>query len=226
MQQVRILPRFRLSLLLVALPVALVSGCVITSDDGSDDGASDGSGGGDGNTNADAGGDGSGGGDGGGDGADDNPGDGNADDTTDGGDGGGSGDAPEEGTWLYEETGGTTNTCDFLEDISNGWGDFTITHDGAGAFTITPGDETDPFPCTYGGGTFACPGRLVDEISSGASSLSVTVRVEGSVDSATALSGSQLGEVTCTGPDCATAETLLMTTFPCAFEVPFTADKV
>ena len=221
MQQVRIPHLLRHGLLLVALPVSLAGGCVITSDDGSDDGASAGTGGGDGNVDADGGGDGS-----GGDGsATSSAGDGNVDGSTGGG-GGGSGDAPDEGTWLYTETGGTTNTCDFLDDVSNGWGDFSITHDGAGAFTITPGDDTDPFPCTYGGGTFECPERLVDEISSGTSTLSVNVRVEGDVDSSTELSGSQLGEVTCEGPDCATAEALLMTTFPCAFEVPFTADKV
>lgn len=219
MQQVRIpLVLLRDCLLLVALPVCLAGGCVITSDDGSDDGASDGTGGDDGNVDAD-------GADAGdaGDASD-------AGDAGDGGDdsggGGGSGDAPDDGTWLYSETGDTTNTCDFLEDVSNGWGNFHIDHDADGSFTITPGDDTDPFPCTYGGGTFDCPERLVDEVTSGSASLDVLVRVEGNVDSATSLSGSQHGTVDCEGADCATAQQLLMTTFPCEFEVPFTADKV
>ena len=229
MQQVRIPHLLRHALLLVVLPVSLAGGCVITTDDSDDDGAADDTGAGDGggDASADGGGDASadGGGDGGGD--DNSGGDGSdGGDASDGDGGGGAGDAPDEGTWVYTETGETTNSCAFLEDVSNGWGDFRITHDGDGAFTITPGDDTDPFPCTYGGGTFDCPERLVDEVTSGTSSLEVLVRVEGNVDSATEMSGSQFGTVDCEGADCAAAETLLMTTFPCSFEVPFTADKV
>jgi hypothetical protein len=206
------------SFLLSAVGLGLGPGCVINSDggDGGDSAADDGgSGGDDGGSAGD-----------GGSGGDDGNADGAADSSGGAGDDGSAGGAPADGIWGYSETGVPANTCAFLDDVSNGWGSYEVTTDGAGAFTIIPGDDTDPFPCTHDGSTFECPERLVDEVTAGTTVLEVQVRVEGSLSSSTSMSGSQLGTVTCEGADCATAEALLMTTLPCSFEVEFTGTHV
>lgn len=195
--------RLGLTAVLLALPCA-GSGCVVNEGDG-DDAGDDGTG----NDGAPA-------DDGGDDGA---PADDGADETAAGGDGGAV-DGPSPGTWLYEETGATSNACTFF-DASNGYGNFLIAADGAGAFTITPGDDTEPFSCTHDGATFECAERLQEEIEQSGTALQVLVSASGELVSATEMAGTQDGRVVCEGADCAAAEQLLGTTFPCEFSIPW-----
>lgn len=213
------LPQARgyLQALLVALGCASTGGCVIengSDDDGADDGT-----GGDGADGADGADDGT-----GADGADDGADDGAPSDET-GGDGGAAG-GPEPGAWLYEETGAATNGCAFLEDPSNGFGTYVIAAVDGGSFTITPGDDTDPFTCTHDGATFQCDERLQEEVDAGGTTLAVLVSASGDLVSATEMEGTQDGHVECDGADCAAAEELLGTTFPCEFSIPWRGTKM
>lgn len=182
------------------------SGCIITTtDDGDDDGMAgdDGSGG----AGDDSGGAGE---------------DGMADDGSGGADGGPSGnaDAPGEGTWLYTETGNTTNDCNFF-DATNGWGTYEVVGT-EGGFQVIPGDDTEPFDCTSSGGSFDCPERLVDQSMEGDATLDVLVSITGTLPSEDEMAGTQDGIIECSGADCGLAEQLLMTTFPCSFSIEFT----
>lgn len=137
------------------------------------------------------------------------------------------GDGPDSGAWVYADSGASSNDCTFLGTPSQGLGDYQVINDGGDSFTIVPGDDTDPFDCDLvGAEQFECPQRLVDVIEEDgvAALLEVTVRIEGTTDT-TAMEGSQLGSITCTGADCDVAEQLLATSLPCAFEIPFTGTK-
>lgn len=213
--RVRVLP---LALSLLALPLA--SGCIINAGDGDDDDDMADSGGTEGNDPSDDPGNGSEGSGGGSEGSGGGS-NGSADETGSPGDA----DLPAEGTWLYTETGNTTNDCDFLENPSNGWGEYRVEIDGDG-FLITPGDSTDPFECSAGGGQFECPERLQDEMSEGTSTLQVYVQVSGDLPSEDEMAGSQDGRIECMGADCALAEQLLGTSFPCSFSIEFTGQRV
>ncbi len=209
----RTLPR--LSLILSALFAIPAAGCVVVGpgDDGADDSAEDG---GTGRSSASAGDD-----DDDDDDDDDTTGGGSADETSSGADGSSSTDEPRAGRWIYTETGNTVNDCDFLDDVSNGWGDFEIESLGGGAFRVLPDDGTDPFDCSAGDGAFSCPERLVDEMMSGSSALQVLVSVAGTLDSDTEMGGTQNGMVVCEGAECPLAEELLGTSLPCSFSVEF-----
>jgi hypothetical protein len=134
---------------------------------------------------------------------------------------------PQDGDWLYQEAGGTTNACTFLEEPSNGFGEFELANTGGGAFTIQPNDGTDPFQCSHGGGSFDCDERLSGTydigMGLGEANGSILVAIEGSFSDAEHLSAEQQGRIECEGADCGTAEGLLGVTFPCAFTIPFTA---
>ncbi len=133
---------------------------------------------------------------------------------------GGSADNPNTGTWIYTETGNTINECTFLEDLSNGWGEYQVEADG-GAFRVVPSDGTEPFECTASGGNFDCDERLQDTIQSATSELQVLVGITGTLPSADEMNGTQNGQVVCQGADCALAEQVLGTTFPCTFSIEF-----
>jgi hypothetical protein len=223
--------RIGLGAFLIALPCGS-TGCVIN--EGGDDAGDDGTGGDDG---ADDGADDAPADDGADDapaddGADDTPADDGADDGSDetagddGGDDGDAADGPEPGPWLYEETGGGSNDCAFLEDPSNGFGTYLVDASGPGAFTITPGDDTAPFDCTHDGATFECAERLQEELDAGGTILQVLVSASGDLVSATEMTGTQDGRIVCEGADCATAEELLGATFPCEFSVPWQGTKM
>ncbi|MCA9653496.1 MAG: hypothetical protein H6712_29065 [Myxococcales bacterium] len=191
------------TLLLPALLAMAAPGCIIVSDDGDDSAGDAGSG--------DAGSsDGSGGADG-------------MDEDT-GAEGGGTADEPTPGLWIYAETGQSTNECEFLDDPSNGWGEYGVELVDGG-FRVTPGDDTEPFDCSSGGGSFECPQRLQEEVMAGGTTLQVLVTIEGTLPMADAMAGTQLGEVVCEGSDCALAEQLLGTTLPCSFSVGFTGER-
>jgi hypothetical protein len=133
-------------------------------------------------------------------------------------------DAPQEGNWIFAETGAVTNDCNFIEEPTNGFGEYLLALTGDG-FTITPGDQTDPFECEQDGVEFFCAERLNETLAAATATAYVYVSVEGVLDSSTSMSGSQIGRIECEG-DCATAEAVLDTTFPCTFEIGFTGTKL
>jgi len=133
---------------------------------------------------------------------------------------------PQEGPWVYDETGQTTNDCTFLANPSNGFGVYLVALAGPGVFTITPEDGTAPFECDYGGGSFDCPERLQEdvELDPGAGFDAVAhvyVGVSGTLPSSTQMDGEQQGRVECEGGDCGLAAQYLGTSFPCEFTIPF-----
>lgn len=149
-----------------------------------------------------------------------------ADESSGGDDPTAGGEGPEDGDWTYADSGASQNDCVFF-DASQGVGDFSVENHGDGTFTITPGDDTDPFECELGSGdAFDCPARFVESIEEAGvdGSLDVSVAVSGTT-SATSMEGEQLGTITCEGADCGLAETVLGTSFPCSFVIPFTATR-
>jgi hypothetical protein len=156
---------------------------------------------------------------------DDSAGTSNGDDSSDDGP---IGDAiPQEGAWLYSETGGTTNDCTFVADPSNGWGTYLVESASASGFTVAPGDGSAAFDCELEGGAFHCPERLVETIEQAGFDVvaNVFVVVDGDIVSSTTMTGSQIGHIECEGTQCAEAEAFLGVSFPCDFEVPFAGDK-
>jgi hypothetical protein len=148
-------------------------------------------------------------------------------DESEGGDPTGADVVPQDGEWLYDEDGETTNDCGFLRQPSNGFGEYLIANTGAGEFTITPGDGTAPFECTLAGGSYDCPERLQEDLSfdqgTGADATGhVYVGVDGAFQSSTEMTGEQHGRIECDGADCALAEQFLSVTFPCEFTIPWT----
>ena len=130
---------------------------------------------------------------------------------------------PQSGTWKYSEYTASTNTCNSKEIISNGDGTFKLTNKGDGTFQVEPNDGTDPFPCNVTGTSFNCPERAAQEVSVRGATAKAKVIVTGTFASATSASGTQKGTVTCTGANCDAAAKLLGITFPCTFNVKFTA---
>lgn len=150
-------------------------------------------------------------------------------DPTSRGDSAGDGQAdvtPRAGRWQYREVAGATNDCSFIAQPSNGFGEFGITALGGAAFDITPGDATDPFVCTAAGGSFGCDERLtgtIDDVPGYDVVGNILVSIEGTVESSTAIAGTQIGHIDCVGDDCAAAAAALGVAFPCDFTVPFEA---
>lgn len=131
---------------------------------------------------------------------------------------------PSAGLWQYEETGMTTNDCTFIDNPSNGFGQFQIAVTGAGTMTILPGDATDPFQCTYGGGSYSCAERLTgmtDEVAGLDAVGNILVSIEGTIESNASITGTQNGHIECEGTDCGVAADALGVTFPCVFTIPF-----
>jgi hypothetical protein len=135
---------------------------------------------------------------------------------------------PQDGAWLYQETGMTTNDCTFIANPSNGFGMYEVANQGGGMFTITPGDGTDPFTCSRSGGDFNCDERLSGTydigMGLGEATGNILVGIEGVLDSAVHMTAEQQGRIECEGADCGTAEQVLGVTFPCEFTIPFTGD--
>ncbi len=134
---------------------------------------------------------------------------------------------PEAGAWVYIDQGATENDCTFLENPSQGAGDFVVENPGDGTFRIVPGDDTDPFECDLsGGGNFECDERFVESITQPGvdASLEVLVSADGTTTT-NAMDAVQRGRIVCEGADCGAAEALLGTTLPCSFVIPFTATR-
>jgi hypothetical protein len=141
-------------------------------------------------------------------------------------DGGGSGDVePKSGSWAYN--GGTVsdNTCSDPPP-TDPEGNFTLTVTGDGRFTVLDGDFDSAFECTHDGESFNCPKRASGEVTEDGVDAVVTynVSVEGTLESATALSGNQTVQVACEGGDCGVlAELFMVTELPCSYTYAFSA---
>lgn len=132
--------------------------------------------------------------------------------------------SPKTGTWTYNGSNVTTNTCgdNIVTDAS---GDFTITDNGDGTFTVDDNDG-DPFTCNYSDGSFNCPERLFDTIDDTGVDATITLKasLSGDLDSSTALAGTQTVNVTCAGSSCGTVSAFLgIDALPCNYSYTFTA---
>lgn len=134
---------------------------------------------------------------------------------------------PEAGQWVYIDQGATENDCTFLENPSQGAGDFEVENPGDGTFRIVPGDGTDPFECELSeGGSFECDERYVESITQPGidASLDVLISADGTTTTDD-MDAVQRGRIVCDGAACGSAEALLGTTLPCRFVIPFTATR-
>ncbi len=131
---------------------------------------------------------------------------------------------PTPGVWEYDETGVSTNTCNYDDVISNGGGLFELIADGDG-YMIQPNDGTPPFRCTLEGDALDCPDRAAVEqpIAGLDATLVIAVVARATVESESELSGTQTGEVSCVGSGCATAAAAVGAQLPCQFAVDFQA---
>lgn len=134
--------------------------------------------------------------------------------------GGGADVEPKSGVWLYNESELVDNNCgDSVPMYPDG--DFTLTVSGAQFTVETP---TETFTCSYDGGAFSCPERVVTEYTVGDTKATLKATIDGDLDSSTDLSGVQSATVDCTGSACGIAMTMLsISQFPCAYSISFTA---
>lgn len=134
---------------------------------------------------------------------------------------------PDAGAWVYIDQGATENDCAFLENPSQGAGDFEVENPGDGTFRIIPSDGTDPFECGLtSGGNFECDERYAQSITQPGvdASLDVLISADG-VATSDDMDAVQRGRIVCDGAACGAAEALLGTTLPCTFVIPFTATR-
>lgn len=142
-----------------------------------------------------------------------------------GGDGDGNGGvSPTTGVWLYAPGSVFDDTCEHPDPPTDPTGEFTLTNNGDGTFTVDDGDNV--FECTLSGSSFNCPERLTEEVDATPLDgvVSVHVSITGSFSSDTDVSGHQTANVTCVGADCATVATAGgISGFPCSLSQNFTA---
>ncbi|MFO7567019.1 MAG: hypothetical protein R6X02_30525 [Enhygromyxa sp.] len=144
----------------------------------------------------------------------------------DGGGGGGSDIEPRSGTWNFMGSDPVDDTCNYEDLYTDPPGQFDLTHNGDGTFTVD--DGTNVFDCDLDGATFSCPERAAGENDVGAAFnidavVTFSVSVTGSFSSDTQMSGRQLMTVVCEGADCGTVEDVVGVTTPCGWAQDFTA---
>lgn len=119
-----------------------------------------------------------------------------------------------------------TDTCN--AGTGYGLGTYELINHGDGSFTVQPSNQETPFKCDLeGGGAFSCSrtASVTDDTMGLDVEVRATVSVEGELSSSTQASGTQVGDVTCTGSDCATVESVLQVSFPCRVEEDFTTRR-
>ncbi len=138
----------------------------------------------------------------------------------------GCGSDPTPGVWTYAETTVGRNTCNYDGVVSNGGGDFRLVADADGGYTIEPGDGTAPFKCTLSGDELECPDRAAVEQDLGGLDAKLIIHVVArmTVDSASEMTGTQEGTVTCEGSGCGAAAASVGASLPCEFSVDFSAE--
>jgi hypothetical protein len=141
------------------------------------------------------------------------------------GDGNGNGGVdPTTGVWLYSPGSVFDDTCEYPDPPTDPTGEFTLTNNGDGTFTVDDGDNV--FDCTLSGSNFNCPERRTEEHDASPLDAVATVHVsiEGSFSSDTDMTGHQTANATCVGADCADAAAAVgMAGFPCSLSQNFTA---
>lgn len=132
---------------------------------------------------------------------------------------------PQSGVWAYSEFAASSNSCNTEALVTNGGGLFGLANNGNGTLTITPNDETAPFPCTVSAGSYSCPTRAAGTYEDNLldATLHAQASVTGSFAADTVMSGTQFADVTCSGTECGELAASLGTSFPCQFEVDFAA---
>jgi hypothetical protein len=143
----------------------------------------------------------------------------------DGGSGPGSTNPPT-GTWHFNGGSVTDDTCEYPDPPTDPDGDFTITNNGDGTFTVDEADGTRMFDCTLSGSSFSCPDRLYEDIDAAplAATVHVHVRATGSFSSDTQASGRETADVSCDGADCAAVAAYAgISAFFCSYSQDFTA---
>lgn len=132
---------------------------------------------------------------------------------------------PRVGVWVYRRGAIEANSCG---DYAYGDADtpFRIAYAEGDTFVIEQGEPWGNFACFVSGGDFACPerGRGAEPIEGTEVIIRYTVSVAGVVENDEALDGRQRAAVTCEGVGCALAPAVLGVTFPCSWEIPFTAE--
>lgn len=133
---------------------------------------------------------------------------------------------PTTGVWIYRRGSVEENTCgDYA------WADrdtpFRIAWSEGGTFVIEQGEPWGNFACFVLGTDFVCPRRGSGEEPIDGTDVVIryVVRIEGELSSDDAISGTQHAEVTCTGLGCGLAPSVLGISFPCGWQLPFTAER-
>lgn len=129
---------------------------------------------------------------------------------------------PVTGTWTIVNSAPSMNTCGDAAEASSG--DFLLTNNGDGTFTVDPQDGTEAFHCTIDGDAFTCPERLQETVTQAGIDAKVDIKVSasGTFSSNTAASGQQDLVAVCTGSQCGLVESALGFTLPCGATAPFT----
>ena len=132
---------------------------------------------------------------------------------------------PRTGIWAYSPGALQNNTCGEYA-TSEAATPFRVLTSADARFEIEQEDGALNFVCEVSGTSFLCPTRLRGEspIENTDVTIAYNVAVEGEVLSSESLRGDQTVTVTCTGSQCAFAPAVLGVTFPCSWEVPFTAE--
>lgn len=133
--------------------------------------------------------------------------------------------SPPSGIWQYMDGGIIESTCgegDLIRDENKS---FRLTNNGDGTFTVD--QENQDFDCTITGKTFECPDRLAGTdmpIPDVDATLSWHVSVQGTFEDENSITGTQTVNITCEGTACALAPNVIGVSFPCSYEVAFTAE--
>ena len=132
---------------------------------------------------------------------------------------------PRVGIWSYTPGGIENNTCGEYATADSA-SPFRMLTSSGGSFEIEQEGGSLNFTCEVLGTSFLCPARLRGEspIENTDVTIAYNVAVEGEVLSSESLRGDQSVTVTCTGSQCAFAPAVLGVTFPCSWQVPFTAE--
>jgi hypothetical protein len=132
---------------------------------------------------------------------------------------------PRVGIWSYSPGAIQNNTCGEYA-TADAATPFRVLTSADGTFEIEQEGGSLNFVCEVLGSSFLCPTRLRGEspIANTDVTISYNVGIEGEVLSAESLRGDQTVNVTCAGTQCALAPAVLGVSFPCSWEVPFTAE--
>lgn len=131
----------------------------------------------------------------------------------------------QAGLWSYRDGGVEANTCGSYAR-SDGDLTFWVPYAEPDRFVVYQGEPWGDFACFVAGERFECPERLAgsEPVEGTDAVVSFAVRIEGTLASATSMTGTQHVRVTCEGSSCALAPAVLGFAFPCGWSTPFEAD--